>query len=534
MNRTLSTIVGFVLLCACVAHAAEIVVRPGENIQAKADAASSGDTVRFAAGDHTHNGVLTLKHGVTYTGEATQKPFLLGTVRGLPIAVMIPVPAAKITFTTANNEFAIRLPADANKITISNLALRANCGLVAAANGNTNDFTFTDNDVQHGYNGTYYNRLAIRATGVQNRMKIERNFFNNSLSSDRTVDLYNMRDSSQSYNIFHKVNDGGHWDGKTINSKFVGNVGSQIRRMGLELQDHNGRGGDNIEVSGNVFFDWYEAYWDSFGLSVMPQFSTNVRITNNYLSANRWNNTLGIKDSSGNHRFGYGIEAGLWSGIVENNTVIGPWVGAVVVSMPNTRLKGNKAYGSQPWGTYITEPGSGPAPASIIDLGNEKNLAMADAPAPTLPGQAPPATQPDVPPIAPTTLAARAFKSMVHVTHTPGAKVEKRAGDNVWRAVMLEDGYDKGFTADQVANKWVWFYRATLNGISSPEVRVQLNLDTNPADPAPMPVPPPPQPIGDLVISGKVNGVIVDVIYQRKADGTFNPQPTTRPVQPQQ
>jgi hypothetical protein len=131
--------------------------------------------------------------------------------------------------------------------------------------------------------------------------------------------------------------------------------------MGLEVQ----RMGDTIArdmvVEGNVFYDWKLPFRDSFGLSIVADESVNTRIVNNYVRADHsgeWNDETS-RDGQGK-RFGYGIEAGFSSGVVEDNVVGGPWANHIVASHKNTPVRNNKLYGRPVWKKHITgEPGPG-------------------------------------------------------------------------------------------------------------------------------------------------------------------------------
>src|SRR4029450_3681391 len=100
---------------------------------------------------------------------------------------------------------------------------------------------------------------------------------------------------------------------------------------------------------------------DSFGLSIVADESVNTRIVNNYVPAHF---TGPLNDETHSHGagrgFGYGIEAGFASGVVEGNVVGGPWANHIVASHKDTPVRNNKLYGKPVWKKHISgEPGPG-------------------------------------------------------------------------------------------------------------------------------------------------------------------------------
>jgi hypothetical protein len=113
----------------------------------------------------------------------------------------------------------------------------------------------------------------------------------------------------------------------------------------------------NMTVEGNVLYDWYKPWNDTFGLSVMPMAGKNVKIINNYLSADfsgEWGESM---PGTGGPRFGIGIEAGFTTGTVTGNTLIGPWATGVAAAMQATPITSNDFYGKALWGWLMGEPG---------------------------------------------------------------------------------------------------------------------------------------------------------------------------------
>ena len=69
---------------------------------------------------------------------------------------------------------------------------------------------------------------------------------------------------------------------------------------------------------------------------------------------------------------------------MQNNTIVGPWVSAITVSMPKTVLEDNTHYGRSLWGSFSTEPGNNKlGHGTIKNAGNneiEKDIRKAPAP----------------------------------------------------------------------------------------------------------------------------------------------------------
>ncbi|CAN5709463.1 hypothetical protein BH09PLA1_BH09PLA1_20470 [soil metagenome] len=267
-----------------------------------------------------------------------------------------------LDFNVGVRDFAIILASGAQNVTITGLALKSNDGIILMNRGHYSNIKIINNDLQWGYRGTYYNRLAIRATSSSSGLMIEHNNFHDSLSSDRNVDLWNFDNSSYSYNTFYAVNDGGHLMNPGDNVKYSFNVGRLIHRMGIEIQQdaypptvvpHN------FTVEGNIFYDWYKPYWDSMGLSV-PLAGVATRIINNYIRQNAYQGVWGEPDSSGHVRGSYGIEGPQGTMLIAGN-VVGGERNVLHVATPGkgTPVNDNHFYGPSAWGPAVSgEPGA--------------------------------------------------------------------------------------------------------------------------------------------------------------------------------
>ena len=149
------------------------------------------------------------------------------------------------------------------------------------------------------------------------------------------------------------MTDGGHLMEPKDNCSFSYNTGTQLRRMAQEIQGNTPSSG--LRVVGNVFSDWVQPYYDSFGVSVVNDKSNGTLIEGNDLRATiASGSTWGIADGGGAHRFGYGIEAGGNGIIVQNNILVGNWIAGVCASTPAT-VQNNRKFGPPNWGDWTTE-----------------------------------------------------------------------------------------------------------------------------------------------------------------------------------
>ncbi len=318
-------------------------------IQAAINAATAGKTIVFNPGVYNLKSVVTLKANITLTTATGAKDVTLDSY--------IPVGGgSSYAFTFS----------DGTGLKVTNLKFKANNGIFAFGNANTAQFM--DNEFQWGYEGDYYHRLAFTGGGA-NGLKIERNYFHDSESSDRNLEIRDWANGTYSFNKFYKINDGGHIMDPGDNVTMEGNIGRLIHRMGIEVQQVHYPPGiwpKNFIIKDNVFYDWNKPYWDSMGLSV-PLAGISVTIQNNYLKQNAFGGIWGEADGSGNVRGSYGIEApqapaGQPGGIVDGNTIISERnVAMVACPGVNTTVRNNKFYGPAPW--YGTsgiggEPGS--------------------------------------------------------------------------------------------------------------------------------------------------------------------------------
>jgi hypothetical protein len=231
-----------------------------------------------------------------------------------------------------------------------------------------------------------------------------------------------------------------------------------------------------VTVEGNVFYDWANPYWDSFGLSIMAQTAKNTRVVNNYCRASRTGD-FSTGDSSGVKRWGYGIEYGTNTGECSGNVVIGPWANHVICSTQGNLINNNRLYGRPTWQHMIGgEPGIGGKWGTPVDRDNLKEPDESKAPPPPAWAVARVSNplgdaiqQPTLE--APANLKAVAGNrsvslSWVSPANTEGIVVERRAGTGGYATIATVPGgtttyTDDKFAEDQVKNTWVFFYRLT-------------------------------------------------------------------------
>lgn len=332
-------------------------------VQAAINAARPGDTVAFNAGTFNINSQLLIRTGLDIAGAGVGSN---GTT---------------LQFSSPPDKFAAIIQQDASNVSIHGFNMRANSGIFAA-NGYQTNLKIYQNDFVWGSNGTNYTKHVLRSGGGSNGLVLERNYFHDSLTADRAFDLWGPTNASISYNKFFRISDGGHIMDPKDNVRYVGNVGEQIHRFGLEMQDEGGNVARNILIDSNVFTNWYMPYPDSFGMSIMPQRSQNVRITNNYMSSKDMTGGWGPgENGNGLRRYGLGFEAGFSSGEVSGNTIVGTWAAFVTAAMPNMPVKDNKFYGRPVWTYVMGQPGL-TGGGSAIQSNNIGNSDANAAPAP--------------------------------------------------------------------------------------------------------------------------------------------------------
>ena len=174
--------------------------------------------------------------------------------------------------------------------------------------------------------------------------------------------MWGLKNSKIENNLFYNIADGGHLLAAS-NTTFVHNYGTHIHRMGQEIQEGGGKtlgAYSNLKFDGNVFYDWINPYNDSEGLSVCPDYTTNVIVTNNYIRHNiAAGSGWGPKDPNVN-RFGYGIESICPGMVASNNTIILSEPSAEAIAAGETcNANNNIVYGGSNalWGIFASDIG---------------------------------------------------------------------------------------------------------------------------------------------------------------------------------
>ena len=318
-------------------------------IQGAIDASKPGDTIRFPAGVFDCSNTISLRSGRTYLGSDDGTVLRFNELPDDTYGVALLPNCADVTFST------FRLIGG---------------GLKLSDGERYRDIRITHNDItQTAHTPGVYVSIP------SDRLVIEHNRFHD--YDHYGIIAYHINECSVARNVFHNIQQGAHLLAPRDKCNFSFNYGTRLTRMGLEVQRMGDVVARNMLVEGNVFYDWKLPFRDSFGLSIVADEAINTRIINNYVRADftgPWNDET-LRDGQG-QRFGYGIEAGFASGVVEGNVVGGPWANHIVASHRGTLVKNNRLYGKPVWKKYLTgEPGPG-GRGSIIDENNriEKDI----------------------------------------------------------------------------------------------------------------------------------------------------------------
>ena len=301
-------------------------------IQRAIDASKPGDTVRFPAGVFDLSNTIFLRSNRTYQG-AGDTTLRFNNLAGDVYGVAFLPNCAEVAFDGFH---------------------LIGAGIRLSDGERYRDIRITNNDITQTRNTP-----GVYASIPSDRLLVEGNRFHD--YDHYGIIAYHINEACVSRNVFHNIQQGAHLLAPRESCNFSFNHGTRLTRMGIEVQ----RMGDTIArdmvVEGNVFHDWKLPFRDSFGLSIVADESVNTRIVNNNVRANHtgeWNDET-TRDGQGK-RFGYGIEAGFTSGVVEGNLVGGPWANHIVASHKNTPVRNNKLYGKPVWKKHITgEPGPG-------------------------------------------------------------------------------------------------------------------------------------------------------------------------------
>ncbi len=326
-------------------------------IEAALDRAGSGDTVLFPEGTYELRRTLVVRSGESIIGENATLHF-----RGVRYGFDLANDADNVTFRGLDMDGGgIRMHAGgmhSNVLIEGNLIRNFNTGGVGGgiyATTRTENLMIRHNEIRDAQNSwgaqIYYG----------NRLTIERNTFHNLMQGAHLLNMYD--DCRVSYN---KV--------------------TQIRRMGFEIQDLDWSRDNpmrNLVVEGNAVYDFRDAYYESFGLSVVRQNSINTRVINNYVRADNTPRPgtrygIGIEFSArtdGNSQGNQSTNA--------NNVTVGRWFAHIAHYWPEQRIENNRLFDNHAGGGHIAAwRGHGGTPNNNRATGNIINLNVNDAPQP--------------------------------------------------------------------------------------------------------------------------------------------------------
>ncbi len=298
------------------------------------NAAIAGDTVYFPAGTYNISSALTFKASVTFSGQG-------GAILNL----------------TSGSGYCFGTTSSSNSnITVTGLTFQGG-GIIINNTTVAQNFTMTGCTIQNITSTTYPQNEGMYINSQTSNLNIVGNYFKN-IPDGVCIDVHNTSGMHMDDNIFDTVYQPTHVGGPCTNSTIARNIGTAIHRMGAETQ---GSGYVNFLVEDNHFSHWDNAFWDSFGLSIIPIGSGMSEIT-------QYNTLLGRPRLT--NRYGYGIEVGQ-SNVVQNNFVEGLFCNGIVIgganaSVLNNVLRGPNDNTLNEHATSISyEPGGDPNTATI-------------------------------------------------------------------------------------------------------------------------------------------------------------------------
>jgi len=322
-------------------------------IHAAINASAPGDTIQFAPGRYNIDKV-TLKGSRTYLGSGA--------------------------IIDSGSDFAFSAAADSRDYVIKGFRFER-AGIVFGAGSSFANIRITEN--------TFVNmsRNAIKMTVKSDGAIIERNTFID-IRAYGTIEAYTTTRMSYSYNRIIDSAHGGHIIGPLDDCKFNYNRISGAKKMGLEIQ-RNAPGtsvSKNMEVIGNVVYDWKLPTNGAMGLSIIAEGGLNTRIANNYIS-NAFAPGSNFDPAPGGplRQFGPAFETGFATGVIENNTSGGPntFVAHIAVAGQNSMVRNNRMYGTPSYGPdkWIAKWPGIHGYGTFTDQNNVKDPTRANTPA---------------------------------------------------------------------------------------------------------------------------------------------------------
>jgi hypothetical protein len=375
-SLTIRITLAFSLLSLATQAMAQIVANPGDNLQAKLDSAVNG-TLTLGAGTFNVTGPLIVHTGTMIQGATNLASHVVFSLSG-------------------TNLYGFVIEGNAKNVTITGLDVYSSNGICKFGDGNGNSYSgihLIANNFKYG-DGTLPDGtlvFGIAGTNGCNDLEITWNCFHDSPNSVRNWEVWGEKNSHLDHNLFYNIDDGGHLVAAS-NTTFSYNYGSHLIRMGQEIQDF-GAVGQNLIFDHDVFFDYFNAFNDSEGLSVCPQATTGVVVSNCFVSLDLLPGAGFGKmingAAGGPNRFGYGIEMICPGGVLNNDTIVMAALSADASASGETTTVNNcTLYGGNNalWGVWGPDYGPNGQKGSFTfgagSLANTVNATVSGAPSP--------------------------------------------------------------------------------------------------------------------------------------------------------
>jgi hypothetical protein len=384
---------------------------PGANVQAAVNAAVAPTTITLGAGTFTGTVPLTLPGGITLTGSGKLSTHLVWT---LPATV----------------PYAIVFAPNASNVTISNLDLSSSNSLFDMRQGTKyGPIAITACNWQFGTASNGLDVYGLFETVPCSDLEITYNYFHDSMNTDRTYQAF-AASGHIDHNSYFNVHDGGHLL-ECVNLTWSYNYAQNVCRMGQEVQA-SGQGESNLVFDHDVVFDHPQAFNDSEGISLCPNFTTGCVVSNGYfrqsLSPGGSFGSMTGGAVGGPNRFGYGGESIAPGAQWINDTFVLSSLSAdgICAGEPCT-ANGCQVWGGSNalWGAFVGGDGTpaGAQPGSVTQTNCTVTQGLVGAPLPPANTFAGPAfyVATPVPPIVPPPATQPTLTSITTVTSTSGA-----------------------------------------------------------------------------------------------------------------
>jgi hypothetical protein len=356
---------------AVQSRADTITANQADDLQPKLDSAAGG-TLVLGAGTFNVSQTLLVHAGTTIQGAPN---FASHLVFNLP----------------AQTPYGVVIEANASNITITGVDIQSTNSIFKMMDGNAySAIHIVANQLQYGTADNGLDVYGLFSTIPCNDLEITWNYWHDSPNTDRNWQIWGLSNSHIDHNLFYNIHDGGHYLEPTLNNTFSWNYGSTVCRMGQEIQG-SGKNESGLVCDHDVFFDHPNAYNDSEGMSVCPNWTSGVVVSNGYFRQNMvgsWGKMTGGA-VGGPNRLGYGLESISPDGMYVNNTIVLTHLSAdAIASGEHSTANNNTVYGGSNalWGVFGGD-GSPEGASSSWTLGsgaqaNVVNAALDGAPPP--------------------------------------------------------------------------------------------------------------------------------------------------------